>query len=153
MRSAGARPDRRALPDHLRPRLTAAERAACLECCFDLYRGGRFFEAHEEWETVWRSTTPEPRELLQALIQITVAFHHLRARGRPDVAARMFRKAARRLEVEEEEDLGLDRRALRRAVLRAAEACEARVDPGAIDLSWIPPEAGDAATGRTRGPR
>jgi len=44
-----------------------------LEC----YRRNEFFEAHEYWESVWvRAAVPE-QTFLQALIHVTVAFHHL----------------------------------------------------------------------------
>ena len=50
------------------------ELAAGLRC----YRDGSFFAAHEHWESVWLHA-PEPEKgLLQALIQIAAAFHHLR---------------------------------------------------------------------------
>ncbi len=42
---------------------------------FVLYRSGYFWEAHEVWEAVWKSCTPNSRErrLLQALIQMANA--------------------------------------------------------------------------------
>lgn len=42
---------------------------------FALYRDGYFWEAHEVWEAVWKSSAPNSRErrLLQALIQLANA--------------------------------------------------------------------------------
>jgi uncharacterized protein len=41
------------------------------------YNTAEFFAAHEHWESVWL-TAPQPEKtFLQALIQITVAMHHL----------------------------------------------------------------------------
>lgn len=60
------------------------------------YRNREFFEAHEHWEAVWlRSAEPE-KTFLQALIQTTAAFHHLR-RGNLIGAASLLRGALRRL--------------------------------------------------------
>jgi predicted metal-dependent hydrolase len=82
----------------LHPRLSAARRAQLLRRGAALFHGGRRFAAHECWEEVWRSTSPEPRDLFQGLVQLAAAFHHLEARGRPDVARRVLAKAQRRLD-------------------------------------------------------
>ena len=49
----------------------AIEEAACL------FNEGLFFEVHEVLEAVWLKLGERPRPLLQGLIQIAVAFHHL----------------------------------------------------------------------------
>jgi predicted metal-dependent hydrolase len=41
------------------------------------FRVGRFFEAHEEWETLWAQSTGDVKVFLQALIQIAAACVHL----------------------------------------------------------------------------
>jgi predicted metal-dependent hydrolase len=89
-RAAGARRE-------LYPRLSPRRRAQLLRRGRALFHGGRAFAAHECWETVWRSTDPEPRDLFQGLVQLAAAFHHLDRRGRPDVARRVLAKARRRL--------------------------------------------------------
>ena len=81
----------------LHPRLEPARRVQLLRRGRALFHGGRRFAAHECWEEVWRSTTPEPRDLHQGLVQLAAAFHHLEARARPDVARRVLAKARRRL--------------------------------------------------------
>jgi predicted metal-dependent hydrolase len=61
------------------------------------YRSEEFFQAHEHWEYVWlRSPEPE-KTFLQALIQVTAAFHHLQ-RNNPIGTASLLRGARRRLE-------------------------------------------------------
>jgi predicted metal-dependent hydrolase len=40
-----------------------------------------FFEAHEEWESLWHETRGEPRDFVQGLIQVTSALHHLQIRN------------------------------------------------------------------------
>ncbi len=61
------------------------------------YERADFFEAHEHLELVWL-TLPEPeKSFLQALIQMTAAFHHLQSRNL-DGAVSLLGRTARRLE-------------------------------------------------------
>jgi predicted metal-dependent hydrolase len=61
------------------------------------YESARFFDAHEHWELVWL-TLPEPeKSFLQALIQMTAAFHHLQS-GNLTGAVSLLSRTARRLE-------------------------------------------------------
>lgn len=87
-----------ASPDRaLRPELTAEERRRLIERGIELFDRGAFFDCHEAFEEVWRSTTPEPRDLWQGLIQVAVGLHHALDRGRPDVGRRVLAKGRRRL--------------------------------------------------------
>lgn len=62
-----------------------------------LYDEGEFFAAHEAWESVWlRAQEPEKR-FLQALIQVTAAFHHLQ-RNNAHGTALLLQAALGRLE-------------------------------------------------------
>ena len=61
-----------------------------------LYNGGRFFEAHEALEDLWRPTRGEPRLFLQALIHFAVAFYHHQC-GNKMGAERQLRKGLRKL--------------------------------------------------------
>jgi predicted metal-dependent hydrolase len=81
----------------LHPVLTPERRRELIEEGIALFNRGEYFAAHEAWEEIWRSTTPEPRDLFQGLVQLAAAFHHLYANGRPDVARRMLGKARGRL--------------------------------------------------------
>lgn len=81
----------------LHPLLTPERRRELVAEGTELFHRGEYFAAHEAWEEVWRSTTPEPRDLFQGLVQLAAAFHHLQARMRPDVARRVLEKARRRL--------------------------------------------------------
>jgi predicted metal-dependent hydrolase len=92
----------------LHPELTPERRAALVREGVERFRAGAFFAAHEAWEEVWRSTTPEPRDLFQGLVQLAAAFHHLHERGRVDVALRVLGKARRRLERVDVETGGSD---------------------------------------------
>jgi hypothetical protein len=62
------------------------------------YRRAEFFLAHEHWESVWLGLQEPEKSFLQALIQIAVACHHLRA-GNAAGAASLLRRALRRVEV------------------------------------------------------
>lgn len=92
----------------LHPDLEPEERRRLLLHGLDLFNAARFFEAHEAWEEVWRSTTPEPKDLLQGLIQVAVAMVHHRDRGRSEVARRVLAKGRRRIEPWRPAALGLD---------------------------------------------
>ena len=61
------------------------------------YRAGEFFEAHEHWELVWLKLREPEKSFLQALIQVSAAFHHYR-RGNVVGAASLLTRALRRLE-------------------------------------------------------
>ena len=62
----------------------------------DHIRGGRFFEAHEELELVWRAAAAEERDFYQGLVHVAVAWYQA-GRGRPVATASQLEKAARRL--------------------------------------------------------
>jgi hypothetical protein len=61
------------------------------------YRRQEFFLAHEHWEDVWRGSAEPEKTLLQALIQIAAAFHHL-GRGNVSGAEKLLNAALGRLE-------------------------------------------------------
>ena len=47
----------------LHPSLSDQQALALHEEAIGLFNAGRFFDAHEPWEEIWRSTNPEPRDL------------------------------------------------------------------------------------------
>jgi len=61
------------------------------------YRDQEFFAAHEHWESVWLQCDQPEKTFLQALIQITAAFHHLQRRN-PAGTASLLRAALGRLD-------------------------------------------------------
>jgi predicted metal-dependent hydrolase len=61
------------------------------------YRNGEFFLAHEHWEAIWLKCEEPEKTFLQALIQVTAAFHHLQ-RGNRIGAGSLLRAALRRLD-------------------------------------------------------
>lgn len=100
-----------------------------LEC----YREGRFFDAHEHWESVWLTSPHPEKKFVQALIHITVGFHHLRRDNRVG-ATRQLTAALRKLELYAGEFGGIEVATLRDA-LRASIAAIERGDP----LSTVAP--------------
>jgi hypothetical protein len=61
------------------------------------YRRAEFFEAHEHWELVWLQLAEPEKSFLQAVIQVTAAFHHLQTGNRRG-AASLLRRAVRRMD-------------------------------------------------------
>ena len=82
----------------LHPAFSPEERRRLFREGLDLFNRGAFYEAHEVWEDIWRSTTPEPKDLFQGLIQVAAALHQFRDLKRIDGPRRTFEKARRRLE-------------------------------------------------------
>jgi predicted metal-dependent hydrolase len=76
-------------------------------------RAGRYFEAHEELELVWRDAPAQERDFYQGLVHVAVAWYQA-GRGKPVATARQLEKALRRLEPYEPAHRGVDVAALRR---------------------------------------
>src|SRR5438034_4640736 len=62
----------------------------------DHIRAGRFFEAHEELELVWRAAAAEERDFYQGLVHVAVAWYQA-GRGRPVATRSQLEKGLRRL--------------------------------------------------------
>jgi len=63
----------------------------------NFFNGGRYFEAHEVWEDMWRSTRGPLRLFYQGLVQAAVGLHHLR-KGNLNGAAAQLQKSLSKLE-------------------------------------------------------
>jgi predicted metal-dependent hydrolase len=92
----------------LHPDLSPEERERLFRAGIDLFNQGRFFAAHEAWEEIWRSTTPEPKDLFQGLIQVAAALHQHLDLQRKEGPRRTLAKARRNLEPFAPEALGID---------------------------------------------
>lgn len=86
------------MPTALHPELPAAERDRLLREGVSRFNAGRYFDAHESWEEIWRSTTPEPAELFRGLIQVAVGLYHYVVREKPAPARRVLARGLRRVE-------------------------------------------------------
>lgn len=105
-----------------------------------LYRAGRFFDAHEVLEEVWRRSDDPPMRFLQGLIQWAVAFEHHR-RGNAHGARVLLGRAWSRLGEAPDGYMGLDLSAWRAAQPGLAEAF-ARWEAGAPRPAVTPPPIG-----------
>ncbi|MEZ0286200.1 MAG: DUF309 domain-containing protein [Thermoleophilia bacterium] len=102
-----------------------------------LYRAGRFFDAHEVLEEVWRRSDAPPMRFLQGLIQWAVAFEHHR-RGNAHGARVLLDRAWSRLRDAPEGYMGLDLSAWRVARPSLADAF-ARWEAGGPRPAVTPP--------------
>ena len=92
----------------LHPSLSPEARRRLIREGVEQFHRGEFFAAHETWEEVWRSTTPEPRTLFQGLIQVAAALHQHLDLHRQEGPRRTLAKAHRNLEPYAPSALGLD---------------------------------------------
>jgi predicted metal-dependent hydrolase len=112
-----------------------------------LFNAGRFWDAHEKWEEVWRRHTEDSRMFLQGLIQAAAAFHTLVEKGNAGGALRNLAKSIPRLALFEPEFLGVAVEPLVAALrrirdqLREQEADHPAVSPAASapSILWRPP--------------
>src|SRR5581483_9169710 len=83
-----------------------------------LARAGKFFAAHESFESAWRAAPAAERDFFQGLVH-AVVFAYQAARGKPIGAERQREKALRRLAPYGPTHLGLDVSRLLAALERA----------------------------------
>lgn len=60
------------------------------------FNEGRFWDAHESWETLWLDSDEPEKTFLQGLIQLTAAFHHFQ-RGTLSGGVRLVDTAVEKL--------------------------------------------------------
>lgn len=84
-----------------------------------LFNEGRYWEAHEAWETPWQRAEGRERALLQALILLAAAMHKRIAHG--SLTGRNYHKALRYVEQFPEPFEGVNVRALADEVRRALD--------------------------------
>lgn len=79
------------------------------------FRAGRFFEAHEEWERLWKDSEGDDRIFLQGLIQLAAACVHI-GRGNAVPARRLLALAKEKLDRFGEEEKGINLGLLRKGI-------------------------------------
>ncbi|MGB3563265.1 MAG: DUF309 domain-containing protein [Thermoanaerobaculia bacterium] len=121
----------------LHPDLTDRQKADLFEAGIAFFDAGRFFEAHEPWEEIWRSTNPEPRAFYQGLVQVAAGLHIWLARRKPAPAARVLGRGVRRLRTLQAENLGIDIAALVVALEPWQRWLEERTSPAPSRLPTI----------------
>jgi predicted metal-dependent hydrolase len=88
------------------------------------FDAGRFFPAHEAWETSWKQSKGAPdAEFFKGLSQLGAGYVHL-LRGNPHGAFTLLRRGAGRIGAYGQEHLGVKARRLADAALAHAEAIE-----------------------------
>ena len=88
-------------------------------------RAGRYFEAHEELELVWRAAPAEERDFYQGLVHVAVAWYQA-GRGKPVATGRQLEKALRRLAPYEPQHRGVNVAALRTQLAELRQTMDLR---------------------------
>ena len=103
------------------------------------FNAGRFFPAHEAWETAWKQARRSPdAEFFKGLSQLGAGYVHL-LRGNRHGAFTLLRRAAGRLRRYPASHLGVDTRAVTdRAEADAAAVERGDLEPGE-DVAVSPP--------------
>ena len=94
------------------------------------FRAGRFFEAHEDWELLWKESKGDDKVFLQGLIQLAAACVHI-GRGSASPGRRLLALAKEKLDRFGENEAGINLGFLRKEIGSAlAEATDVllRVD-------------------------
>jgi uncharacterized protein len=78
-----------------------------LEEGINLFNTGRYFDAHEAWEDLWRESGGPLRLFYQALVQAAVGMHHL-SNNNPIGARLQLSKSLEKLQQYPEQFCGLD---------------------------------------------
>jgi uncharacterized protein len=68
-----------------------------MQAGINFFNAGRYFEAHEVWEDMWRLARGPLRLFYQGLVQAAVGLHHL-GQGNLNGAAAQLRKSLSKLE-------------------------------------------------------
>jgi len=97
------------------------------------FNNGRYYEAHEVWEDLWRETDGPAREFYQGLIQAAVAVHHLN-RGNRAGAAGLLTKSISNLTKHAENCRDLDVASLIQDLERALGGTDDDTIPGHLVL-------------------
>jgi hypothetical protein len=89
-----------------------------------LFNEGKFFDAHEVLEDVWRAAPADQKKFLQGLIQLAVALHHY-STGNNVGACSLMKRAARNLSGYPNLYGGIELSSLLQTMTRCSEALTA----------------------------
>ena len=79
------------------------------------FRAGRFFEAHEGWELLWKNSKGDDKLFLQGLIQLAAACVHI-GRGNATPGRHLLALAKIKLDRFGDDEAGVDVRSLRKGI-------------------------------------
>jgi predicted metal-dependent hydrolase len=99
------------------------------------FNRGAYFEQHETLETLWRAEARPVRQLYQGILQVGVAFHHLRRRNYHGVVY-MLTRGSMYLRPFAPSCQGVDVAALLEAATRALGTVEALGPSRLHDFEW-----------------
>ena len=101
----------------------------------ELFNHQKFFDCHEVWEEAWLEASGEQKAFLQGLIQVAVAFHHLRRENRVG-ARRLLAAGLKKLSAfattGELVDVG--------GLLEALEPLDRQLHSGRVPSDWPAPQ-------------
>jgi len=105
----------------------------------DQFNAGEYWECHETLETLWRAEPRPVRDLYQGILQIGVAFHHLRHDNVPG-AIKMLRRGLPRLRDLPEVCQGVRVAELAQAAraIHDRVAAQEKEGAGALDFGALP---------------
>jgi hypothetical protein len=98
------------------------------------FNRGEWYGCHDDFEAVWHETQGRLRPVLQGILQIAVAHHHLE-RGNQKGATVLLGEGLGRLAAAEPCELGLDMQALQQASQRRLGALQ---QGSSLDLLALP---------------
>lgn len=98
---------------------------AALTDAASLFDAGRYFEAHEAFEAIWRRAADDERSLWKGVTQVAVGLLHLE-RANLHGARRLLERAATNLAGLDSPSAGVDVAGLRALVHRTRRAIDAR---------------------------
>lgn len=90
-----------------------------------LFNEGKYFEAHEVWEDLWRETQGPARLFYQGLIQAAAGLHHLNG-GNLTGARGQLRKSLAKLEQFGQNYCGIDNARLATEIRQVLEDLKSR---------------------------
>ena len=94
-----------------------------LDIGIEHFNAGRFFQAHETWETAWHPSPADERNFWQGMTQVAVGFTHYQ-RGNPKGAVTLLQRGARKIASYGDRYKGVPVAALAASARRAAASIE-----------------------------
>ena len=110
-----------------------ADEEALLEHGIALFNAGKFWEAHEAWEEIWKNHPEDGRFFIQGLIQLAAAYHQLGKKVYRGVLIHL-KQAQDRLKLFPSDFLGIDVPPILQIIDDSLAAIEAR--PSLDEVDW-----------------
>jgi uncharacterized protein len=104
-----------------------------LERGITLFNSGKFWEAHEAWEEIWKNHPEDGRFFLQGLIQLAAAYHQLGKKVYRGVVIHL-KQAQERLKLFPADFLGIDVPPILQVVDNSLSAIESQ--SSLVEVEW-----------------